>query len=128
MQSICDARYYKPSAVSGFEPACSVAKPAFFRVDDDRRACRHIERRDVHDGLADLLAVGADVLNRSRSDRARNSRQTFYSGEVPRHGKFNYVVPLISGSDREQAGLGGFILYLDARDCIAYNQAGKPLI
>src|SRR6516165_6885385 len=102
MQPIGDARNYKPSAVSGFEPAGSIAESAFLRINHDGFACQRVERRKVYNGLADLLAVSPDVLDRRRADRAWNSRQAFDPGKVIRHGEFNDIIPLFPRSGSHQ--------------------------
>src|SRR6266849_706454 len=84
------------NTVAIFETAFGVAQRC-------EPAGRAIEDIDPHDGLADVLPIRADILNRGRARRSRNSREAFDPRPpfCDRHG--DKLVPRLGGGGRHRA-------------------------
>lgn len=106
--------------VGVLEDAVAVGEPAFGRgpvADLVGLAVPHLHRRD---GLRDLLAVRAHVLDRRRTGRTGNAAQALHAREAVRHGPRHELVPHMPGLHPHQA-------LADPLDALAAQQHHRAL-
>src|SRR5437016_1515523 len=90
-------------AILPLESTRAITKAAI-RVRQPRDlSCRAIEYLHAHDGLADVLPIRANVLNRGRAGRAGDSGETFDPRPTLLNCHRHDFVPRLAGRDFDQA-------------------------
>ena len=86
----------------GLEPRGPVAEAAVGVGERAHAVERAVPDPHGRDGLRDLLAVGADVLDRRRADPARDARQRLDADPAALDGEAHEVVPGLTGRDLDE--------------------------
>jgi hypothetical protein len=81
------------------EAAGAIGEVALLGRQVDDLAAAAVQRPDRDDGVAHLLAVGADVLDRRRPDRAGNAREALDPGQALGDRVRDEPVPRLAGRD-----------------------------
>ena len=97
----------------GLEPRGAVAEAAV-GVRERARALEHADP-DPHlrDGLRDLLAVGADVLDRGGADQAGDAGERLDADPLALHGPRHEVLPALPRRHRDHGASAGRVVALD---------------
>jgi hypothetical protein len=108
------------AALAALERAVAVTEAAAGGVEGDGGAGDAVDGAHLDDGLGDLLAVGADVLDRRRADVAGDAGEALEAGPALGDGAGDEVVPQLAGSgmheDAVAGGFGGDAAQADAED------------
>ena len=86
------------------EEAVAVGKATLGRQEGDDLSVFAVESAHLRDGLGDLLPVGANVLDRSRADEARDAAQALDASKPALHRLLHPAVPGLARGDGDQAG------------------------
>ena len=93
------ARDEEAAALGGVEDAGAVGEAALGRGEEAEGKGFEVEGVDERDGLRDLLAVGADVLDGGGADGAGDAGETLDAGKAGVDGLADEVVPVHAGGD-----------------------------
>ena len=97
-------REHREAVRMAAEPAVPVAEGALARREGALLQGLPIEHPDRVEHVGDLLAVGADVLDRRGAHRARNAGEALEPGQALLHGGLDQPVPRLAGAGGEQDG------------------------
>src|SRR4051794_16181915 len=117
-----------PAAGRALEDAGAVGEAAGGGVERLDRVALTVEHADGPDRLGDVLAVGADVLDRGRADRARDARQALDPGEAAGDTPRDQRVPGPAGPDLERDAAVRQIGCRDPAHGDADDRAGEALV
>ena len=98
-------------------------KPQSAGPSDRTVAVGAVEHAHGVDRLGHLLAVGTDVLDRRRADRARDAGQALHAGQSAGHAVGHERVPRLAGGDLERGAVAR-----DAARGDAHDGAGEALV
>ena len=96
---------HDPAPRRALEAARAVREPALRGRELDQGARRAVVGADRGDRLGDLLAVGPDVLDRRRADRARDPGQALDPGAARGDAAGDERVPRLAGGDGQAVAL-----------------------
>src|SRR5690606_3127098 len=88
--------------VVALEDAVPVGEAAVVRAERDDGAGLPVVRADLDDRLADVLAVGADVLDRGRADAPGDAGQALDAGQAVGDAAGDEGVPVLTGLDPDE--------------------------
>ena len=91
------AEHDPPSRLPALEHAVAVGEAARRGGHGGDLAALRVERAHRRDGVADFLAVGADVLDRGRAHQTRDAAQAFEPGPAPLDCGAHHAVPGLAG-------------------------------
>src|ERR1039457_502867 len=116
-------------ASAALEGAGPVAEPAVPPGQLDHLAAGPVVRMDQGDGLGDLLAVGADVLDGRGPGQARDAGQALQPGQPPGHAGGHHRVPVLPRrhSHRHPAARDG-VLPADPLGGHVDHRAGEAVV
>ena len=95
-------REHQPASGLALERARAVGEGAVGRGERAHGAVGAVEHAHGADRLGHLLAIGADVLDRRRADRARDPGQALDAGQAAGHAVGHERVPRLAGGDLQR--------------------------
>ncbi len=103
-QAVGDAQHDVPGGVA-LEGARAVGERARLGRQVPELAVRAVPHPDARDRLGDVLAVGADVLDRRRADRAGDAREALDAGATAGDAALHERVPRLAGGDVQEVAV-----------------------
>src|SRR5215471_20846500 len=101
-EAVVHLQHYVSSLLSGVEDASAVRKTARIVVQFGDFAGGDLESAHTHDGLRDLLAVGADILHRRSAHSSGNAAQALQAGAVFADSESHHLIPILAGAGTEE--------------------------
>ena len=119
---------HHPPARLGLEPAPPVAEPAVRTGQRADPPLVTVVGAHPGDGVGDLLAVGADVLDRGGADPARDPRQGLDAPPLLGDGALHQLVPVLPGRHGDHGAAAGVGLHLDPPGGDVDHEPVEPVV